>query len=225
MKTAEAKIPLPKILNGASGGKLLALIVGNIRARLVPYRKSTAEYSGSETIKSAIHDPDERDKGSSGTSDRQWDLTSTESDTDCDHSWIEDSGSILRRIIPLSSSQAQSWATLPHVEGGTGLDRSLSARINGHLRIDDLKSAVLAMGQQHEALRTCFTKRDGIPMQAIKATSGKQIRHLDEFEKAAKDDQRHVFDIDSSRRDRNIGAPQSLPEGALSQSRFFQAHT
>lgn len=146
MKTAEVKIPLPKILNGASVGKLLALAVGNIRARLIPNRKSTAEYSGSETIKSAIHDPNERDNGSSGTSDIQRDLASTASDTDCDHSWIEDSDSILLKIIPLSSSQAESWATFPHVEGGTGLDRSLSARINSHLRIDNLKSAGLAMG-------------------------------------------------------------------------------
>lgn len=45
-----------------------------------------------------------------------------------------------------------------------------------------------------------MNKRDGIPIQAIKATSVlhvecKQIRRLDEFEKAAKDVQRHVFDI------------------------------
>lgn len=189
MKTAEVNIPVLKILNGASVGDLLAIAVQDIPPRLVPKIKPNSDTAGSETSKSATVDM--------GVKKRS---RSTTSEMDGDESATAYSSSAVASFIPLSSSQAKFWDTLAHVEGGIGLNRTLSARINGLLRLEDLKRAVLMLGKQHEMLRTCFPQHEGSPVQAIMETSVlhlecQQIGHLDEFAEAARAVQRHDFDI------------------------------
>lgn len=199
MKTAEVNIPVLKILNGSTIRDLLAIAVQEIPARLVPNIKPNS-HTASETFESATEDSGARKNSRNSTSDTQRDASLPLFNTDGDDGATADSVSTITKMIPLSSSQASSWANLAHVEGGTGLNRSLSARINGLLRLEDLKRAVLVLGKQHEMLRTCFPQHEGLPMQAIMEDSVlhlecRQIHHLEEFAETAMDVQRHVFDI------------------------------
>ncbi|PWY76064.1 putative hybrid NRPS/PKS enzyme [Aspergillus sclerotioniger CBS 115572] len=78
----------------------------------------------------------------------------------------------VQRILPVSFSQSRFWFLRSYLEDKTTFNVTVSIRLQGKLRVDDLAQAVATVGQRHESLRTrFFTDQSHEPMQAILESS------------------------------------------------------
>lgn len=77
-----------------------------------------------------------------------------------------------QRLVPMSYAQSRFWFLKHYIEDPTAFNVTVMMEIIGSMRERDLELAVLAVGQRHEALRTClFQDKDDQPMQGVLATS------------------------------------------------------
>ncbi|KAF2193876.1 hypothetical protein K469DRAFT_744670 [Zopfia rhizophila CBS 207.26] len=77
-----------------------------------------------------------------------------------------------QRLVPMSFAQSRFWFLKHYIEDPTTFNVTVMLEVIGTLRQRDLELAVLAVGQRHEALRTClFQDEHEQPMQGVLATS------------------------------------------------------
>ena len=83
-------------------------------------------------------------------------------------------------VEKMSFGQSRFWFLNQFIRDKTTFNMAFSARLEGHLRLAELKAAVRVVGQKHEALRTrFFSSGDHMdqPMQGILDTSLIRLKH------------------------------------------------
>lgn len=94
----------------------------------------------------------------------------------------------VERWAELSPSQKMFWFILTFLNDRSGLNHSGMYRITGPIRLSNLETAFLKLGQRHESLRTCFQNSDGWhPKQGVMQTSRVHLehRHISDAQEAA----------------------------------------
>lgn len=159
MKNLEVNVPVLKVLNGGTVGDLVAAATETIGSRLLP--KSNGDLSDY----SADVNPAEK------TSASNPELVLGSQNT------IASTGAVILKSVRVSFTQARFYPSGLFLEDRTGLNHTAWARITGTIGAERLRQAVLALGQQHEILRTAFFDKDGIQMQHILESSLLQLEH------------------------------------------------
>ncbi|KAI9776743.1 MAG: putative Hybrid PKS-NRPS biosynthetic cluster [Geoglossum umbratile] len=73
-----------------------------------------------------------------------------------------------QKSLPMSYAQSHFWFLKHYVEDQTTFNITVTMEVSGTLHQKDLERAVVAVGQRHEALRTCFfLDKNQQPMQGI----------------------------------------------------------
>ncbi|PWY66108.1 putative hybrid NRPS/PKS enzyme [Aspergillus heteromorphus CBS 117.55] len=109
------------------------------------------------------------------------------------------------RKEPLSFGQSRFWFLKLYLEDQTTFNITCLMRMTGPLSVDSLSRAVTAVGQRHEALRTCFTVEDGqSPVQTILPESTlrlerQEYRIMADVNAATKKLTQHVYDLESGK--------------------------
>jgi amino acid adenylation domain-containing protein len=74
--------------------------------------------------------------------------------------------------LPLSFAQERLWFLDRLRPGSAAYNRALALRLRGALDAPALERALAALVRRHEALRTVFAERDGVPVQAVVPAHG-----------------------------------------------------
>lgn len=103
-----------------------------------------------------------------------------------------------------SFSQSLFWVAVESSDCPINLNTTATFKFTGELEIERLKSAVVALGQQHESLRTRFFVKDGQPMQGIMKTTALSLEHYDiedesELAKYVHGIHHHVYDLEAGK--------------------------
>jgi hybrid polyketide synthase/nonribosomal peptide synthetase ACE1 len=110
-----------------------------------------------------------------------------------------------QRLVPMSFAQSRFWFLKQYIEDPTTFNVTVMLEVIGTLRKSDLERAVMAVGQRHEALRTClFQDEHQLPMQGVLATSplrleAKTYSSEAELQMEAQMVRDHVYDIEHGR--------------------------
>ncbi|KAI9147229.1 Acyl transferase/acyl hydrolase/lysophospholipase [Paramyrothecium foliicola] len=114
----------------------------------------------------------------------------------------EDQGHI-ERSVPMSSAQKPFWYLGSLAENKTAFNITSTAYLKGKINILKLKTAIVEVGQAHEALRTKFYFDSVIqgPMQSIMSSSRLQLEYIPDAKEtdipgAVKEIQGHVFRLE-----------------------------
>lgn len=105
------------------------------------------------------------------------------------------------KVLGLSFSQSLFWFSAAITNDPTSLNLTGTFRLDGNLDVERLKNAVLALGQQHESLRTRFFVQNDKPMQGVMSRSS---LHLDQASVRSDSDviayakrvHKHVYSLD-----------------------------
>lgn len=73
--------------------------------------------------------------------------------------------------LPLAPGQHSLWFMNELVTNRAAYHVVEAHRLRGHLYADDLRKAMRALVERHEALRTCIRVRDGVPYQVVEAAA------------------------------------------------------
>lgn len=193
MKTLEVNIPVLKILNGSSIGELVAVATDAIQQRRAQTvdEGSDASATSQELVDSSSIDPDEPgDTDDENVSSKPGSLRS-----------FAQSGQAILKSVPVSFTQARFYPSGIFLEDLVGLNHTAWTKVTGTIDSERLRQAVLAVGQQHEILRTAFFDQDGQQMQHILKTSRLELEHQqiedeDEVARLAMSIQKgHVYDV------------------------------
>lgn len=193
MKTLEVNIPVLKILNGSSIGELVNIATEAIRERRLQTvdEGSEASATSQELVDSSSTDPDEPgDTDDENVASKPASLRN-----------FAQSGQVILKSVPVSFTQARFYPSGLFLEDLVGLNHTAWTRIIGAIDTERLRQAVLAVGQQHEILRTAFFDQDGQQMQHILKTSTlhlehRQIEDEEEVARLAMSIQKtHVYDV------------------------------
>lgn len=108
------------------------------------------------------------------------------------------------RLSELSFSQSLFWFSATFSDNPSNLNLTASFSLVGEIRIEALKRAVLALGKQHEALRTCFFVQDGRPMQGVMHSPELSLEHYSIQHEGEMADygsmiHNHVYDLQGGR--------------------------
>lgn len=108
------------------------------------------------------------------------------------------------KTLELSFSQSLFWFSSEFSDDPRNLNLTATFRLTGELDIERLETAVLALGRQHESLRTRFIIMNERPMQAIMSTPALRleccnIRSQDELEAYTNDIHNYVYDLERGR--------------------------
>ncbi|EPS29069.1 hypothetical protein PDE_04017 [Penicillium oxalicum 114-2] len=118
---------------------------------------------------------------------------------------VEQTAALSVRKEPLSFGQSRFWFLKLYLEDQTTFNITCLLRMTGPLSVDSLSRAVTAVGQRHEALRTCFTVEDGqSPVQTILPESTlklerQEYRTMADVNTATKKLTQHVYEMESGR--------------------------
>ncbi|KAH0592368.1 Nonribosomal Peptide Synthetase [Metarhizium humberi] len=101
--------------------------------------------------------------------------------------------------VEQSFAQRRLWFLEQLYPGLTWYMMPSAIRLRGHLELDALNTAVLALEKRHETLRTTFVSQNDIHLQEVHPFQAKKIRVVsvteDSLMKALEDDQRTPFDL------------------------------
>lgn len=95
------------------------------------------------------------------------------------------------------------WFIITFLDNRAGLNHTGMYRVTGPIRVSNLETAFLKLGQRHESLRTCFQTFDGWhPMQGVMETSRvhleyRKISDAREATLALEELREHCYDLDS----------------------------
>ncbi|EXL67078.1 hypothetical protein FOPG_16777 [Fusarium oxysporum f. sp. conglutinans race 2 54008] len=178
LKHFRVSVPVLEILGGTTVSDLVDQVTQKIPPELVPklaLAASTAPTSVVTQPSSTLITPKKR----SDTPTASVSPTATDTETS---SWLGSSdhqakGNVslmpvtslaLERSVELSFTQSMFWIVHMLVQDKTTLNHTVLFRLTeGCVRTDDLRAAVRAMGQRHEALRTCFYENNGHFQQGV----------------------------------------------------------
>lgn len=193
MKTLEVNIPVLKILNGSSIGELVTIATEEVRGRRAQAvdEGSEASATSQELVGSSSTDPDGLvDTDDENLSSKTGSLRN-----------FEQSGQTIIKSVPVSFTQARFYQSGIFLEDLVGLNHTAWGKITGAKDPERLRQAALAVGQQHEILRTAFFDQDGQQMQHILKASTlrleeQQIQDEAEVERLAMSIQKcHIYDV------------------------------
>lgn len=107
---------------------------------------------------------------------------------------------VLEHIEKLSFSQSMFWFVQTAFDDQTTLNHSGTFKLSGGLQPQQLSNAVLMIGRQHEALRTCYFDDRGEGKQGIMHSSCLHLEHYQisnegEVDRMRVALQNHIFDI------------------------------
>ncbi|KAI3325962.1 hypothetical protein HD806DRAFT_428958 [Xylariaceae sp. AK1471] len=105
------------------------------------------------------------------------------------------------KVLELSYSQSLFYFSAAFTDNPTNLNLTSAYRMMGELRVKDMEAAVLALGREHESLRTRFFVKDSRPMQGIMKSSPLRLEHYtvqseDELTTYVKDIHSYVYDLE-----------------------------
>ncbi|TGJ81686.1 hypothetical protein E0Z10_g7081 [Xylaria hypoxylon] len=107
-----------------------------------------------------------------------------------------------QKVLELSFSQSLFYFSAGCADNPTHRNMTSSFRMTGgELRIEDMKTAVLALGREHESLRTRFFAENSRPMQGVMKSSLLHLEHYtiqseSELETYFNDMHNHVYDLE-----------------------------
>lgn len=85
---------------------------------------------------------------------------------------------VIKRWTELSPSQKMFWFILAFLDDRAGLNHTGMYRLTGPVKLSNLQTAFLELGQRHESLRTCFKSFDSWhPKQGVMETSRVHLEH------------------------------------------------
>ncbi|KAK4207461.1 hypothetical protein QBC37DRAFT_455500 [Rhypophila decipiens] len=253
VKTMQVNMPVLKILGGATVAELVNMAVETIPRLLTPNMKLPVDVDQEEKIDrtNSSHTSDKTTLTSISVADSTAstgvDMDTPPSDAkkldmEIKSSAIGDHGILaqpartltvhrkLDKVLPLSYSQSLFWFSAAFSSSSpTSLNVTTGFRMTGgKLRIDKLKEAVMATGQQHESLRTCFylDPSDGQPKQGIMSMTALELE--DRYENLQQDlfrhdilqhhlDQvhNHVYDLEAGKTTRLVLISQLLENDSI----------
>ena len=201
-KNYQVNIPALKILRGASVGELAVQVLDAIPEKLIPNvagidipgagakaeikepavlqslsstRSSASTTDPTDTPTTAASDASTGDKEVTGRAKEPSPLTSLKNEIDQEPRLAPVA---FQKSGPLSHSQSMFWFVHQLLDEKQTLNSTAIYHLRGELRIPDLARAVRAVGQRHEALRTCFWETDGQqPIQRILESSQLILEH------------------------------------------------
>lgn len=108
------------------------------------------------------------------------------------------------KLFSLSFSQSLFWFSTAFSDDPTNLNLTGTFRLSAEIIVEDLKSAIIAVGQQHESLRTRFVLKDGQPMQSIMNSTVLCLEHYtiqceDELASYISKIHKHVYDLEKGK--------------------------
>lgn len=200
-------LPVLKILSGITIGELVTASLGGINAALIHPNKSPWKTASTSTYSQSMEQVSSYEPSAVGQSAELPTLSTSRV------------GAPSKRLLPkkleeyhqmeplilstaeLSPTQTMFWSALTLFGNKASLNFSALCRVNGHLEIHKLARAAWHLGQQHEALRTCFFNRDGIPSQGIMKESAVKLEHewiedLDILEERVESIRQHAFNAE-----------------------------
>ncbi|KAK3369536.1 hypothetical protein B0T24DRAFT_722419 [Lasiosphaeria ovina] len=108
-----------------------------------------------------------------------------------------------QRTAPLSFGQSRFWFLRRFVGDQTAFNITTVIKLRGKVNAESLANAVAAVGQRHEALRTCFTVDEATktPLQVVLPTSALRLEQAAisneaELDEAVQQLKSHVYDIE-----------------------------
>ncbi|KAI1422845.1 hypothetical protein F5Y12DRAFT_786475 [Xylaria sp. FL1777] len=81
------------------------------------------------------------------------------------------------KVVELSFSQSLFYFSTAFADNPTNLNLTATFRMIGELRVENMKAAVLALGKEHESLRTRFFVENSRPMQGVMKSSPLYLEH------------------------------------------------
>ncbi|RAH76705.1 hypothetical protein BO86DRAFT_443060 [Aspergillus japonicus CBS 114.51] len=201
LKSYQVNVPVLKILGGASIAELVEQALLDLPAELIPNLGQQTESNTREGQKEEL--PSSPVPGEIPGEDSPAPVSYSDS---VDHLSQAESSSpeeAIQRSGRLSSTQSMFWFVHALMEDKTTLNHTAMFRLSGPLDVDRLREAVTAVGQRHEALRTCLVidARQHIT-QAVLETSVlrlelRQIYADDEVMAEYEALKQHVYDLTS----------------------------
>ncbi|KAJ5682101.1 uncharacterized protein N7477_002041 [Penicillium maclennaniae] len=201
-REAEANVPMESMIEQRKAESLssFAQLPGTVASFRSPDELKTfhLEY---------LQSPDEENgSGSSHTSLKGDESGSDQSDDNSSASSLINGESTspkrrIERVTPMSFGQLRFWFLRLLVPNQTAFNVTPTFELTGRLRVDDFARAVKAVGQRHEALRTCFfTDDNNQHMQGIWSDSSVRFEHsfvanAKDFENASQRMKNHIFDV------------------------------
>lgn len=171
LKELDVDIPVLKILGGVSTKELILIAAEKIPSELIPNmgsERSIAPNNKSVTP-SALATPyysSTSPASSDGTDNEKTPESSSESVTSMEEiPETKKEPTVIERPTfvktnRISFGQRRFWFLRSYLEDDTAFNITCRIRVRGKLRVNDLARAVAALGQRHEALRTCYFEDD-----------------------------------------------------------------
>lgn len=208
IKSLDVNIPVLKILSGVSVAELVSIAMDSLIPSLSLSWDSNAPTALKPTGSFALSEETQL-PASSVLGSNDIDLTDTSEDSSIssmvaseskESSSISKLEPIVLKSTPLSFSQSLFWFIVAFSEDKTALNHTGCFRITGNIRRHDLQNAVLAVGQRHEILRTCFINSQdevsqGIMEKGVLHLEHQQLTSESELPKVIGDIESHVYDI------------------------------
>lgn len=201
MKNLQVDIPILGILSGATIGKLLNDALEKLPLSLTPgLEDSRSTYSSVAGVATP--------NSTSPSSRRASDISGVALEFKVPKTATEQCNSLSRmpskalvRTEKMSLGQARFWFLRTYLEDQTTSNITATYRLTGEVRIVDLVNAVEMVGQQHEALRTCFFTKSSEPLQGVLASSPlhlehKQVKNEEEVITESKKLLNYVYDLE-----------------------------
>ena len=201
--TACEKLPAELTAQAASGGESASAAPADAAAAGAP--AATAEGASADPETSSSSPSVRASDASNDGAEEQMTPPSISDGSDDEEETKEDPEEAPRptllREAPLSLNQSRFWFLRSYLDDETTFNITCRIRVDGALRIKSLEKAVAALGQRHEALRTCFFVGDnGQPSQGVLEKSTlrlekKQIESEDDSVREHGDLCSHVYDL------------------------------
>jgi len=173
LKNYEVGIPVLKILGGAGIADLVEQALDELPMSLAPnWKRHQSDSPRAQTVGDVVssQSPPDSSVSSSGSDSilsppaeaaiTEPSVGSVDVDVDVDVEAEPMPRLHTLRSASLSFSQSMFWFVHALTDDKTTLNHTGLFRLTGNLRVDDMRRAVKAVGQQHEALRTCFRAVD-----------------------------------------------------------------
>jgi hybrid polyketide synthase/nonribosomal peptide synthetase ACE1 len=183
MENLHFNYPVLKILSGITIEELVSASVGGIDSSLVPECKLLSADASNPNLSESL-------EGSSSynmrTEEQFLAFPSNGAGATSETSSLTTLSASVGHHAPdsailitsgLSPTQTMFWSAFRLFEDKTSLNFSALCSVDGRVDVDRLTGALWDLGQQHEALRTCFMNLDGVLLQGIRKDNSLRLEH------------------------------------------------
>ncbi|RYP16090.1 hypothetical protein DL766_009227 [Monosporascus sp. MC13-8B] len=211
LKNLQVNYPVLKILSGISVLELVEAAVNGIPPVMIPDVETSHESRSAViaqttgTQSTSASDSLLLETATAHRSSDEIASTSDSSELAVDMHVPTSSKPVVLTSVGLSSNQSMFWFVSQLFENRASLNFVGSCRISGPLNIPGLERATKALGQQHEALRTCFNASNGHVVQGVMEASIIRLEHREILDdeamataivRTSEEVQKHHYDLD-----------------------------